>query len=93
MIYGGFMSIIRPSAELRNNYPELSKLTKQEQQPIYITVHGRGDTVLVDQLLYEQQMAELQLLRALAEGEKDLEDARLLTVQEVFQTLKQTINK
>jgi prevent-host-death family protein len=87
------MNIIRPSAELRNKYPELSKLTKEQQQPIYITVHGRGDTVLVDQFLYEQQMAELQLLRALAEGEKDLEDARLLTVQEVFQTLKQTINK
>lgn len=88
MIYGENMSIIRPSADLRNKYQELSKMAKEEQQPIYITVNGRGDTVLVDHILYEQQVAELELLRALAEGEKDVDDQRLSTLKDVFQSIK-----
>ena len=32
----------------------------KEEKAIYITVNGRGDTVLLNQTLYEKQMAELE---------------------------------
>ncbi len=42
------MPNIRPSSELRNNYPEMSRFCKETGEPIYITVNGKGDTVIMD---------------------------------------------
>ena len=39
-------AIIRPSADLRNHYSELSRQCREERTPIIITVNGRGDTAL-----------------------------------------------
>ena len=41
------MEIIRPSADLRNRYAEISKTCRETRKPVYITVNGRGDTVLL----------------------------------------------
>ena len=42
---------IRPSADLRNHYSEISKLCKENKEAVIITVNGRGDTVT---LSYEE---------------------------------------
>ena len=42
---------IRPSADLRNHYNEISKQCKENKQAVIITVNGRGDTV---SLSYEE---------------------------------------
>jgi PHD/YefM family antitoxin component YafN of YafNO toxin-antitoxin module len=75
------MKIIIPSSDLRNKYNEVSRLSLEEEKAIYITVNGRGDTVLINQTVYEKQMAELELLRLLSEADdsvnkKDVVDAR-----------------
>ena len=36
---------IRPSADLRNHYNEISKQCREEKEAVIITVHGKGDTV------------------------------------------------
>ena len=36
---------IRPSADLRNHYAEISKQCKENKEAVIITVNGRGDTV------------------------------------------------
>ena len=41
------MKNIRPSAELRNKYNEISNLCKETREPVYITVNGHGDTVIL----------------------------------------------
>ncbi len=79
-------AIIRPSADLRNKYNELSKLTREQRSPIAITVNGREDTILINHALYVQQMEELELLRDLAEAEQDFENGR-------FDTSENAINK
>ena len=63
------MESIRPSADLRNHYSEISRLCRENRQPVYITVNGRGDTVLIGLAEYEQMRAELELLRTLSEAE------------------------
>lgn len=55
------MESIRPSADLRNHYSEISRLCRENRQPVYITVNGRGDTVLIGLAEYEQMRAELEL--------------------------------
>ena len=42
---------IRPSADLRNHYNEISKQCKENKEAVIITVNGRGDTV---SLSYEE---------------------------------------
>ncbi|HBT59658.1 MAG: type II toxin-antitoxin system prevent-host-death family antitoxin [Bacilli bacterium] len=87
------MNIIRPSADLRNKYAEISKQSKDEQKPIYITVNGRNDTVLINQTVYEQQMAELELLKMLAEAESDVNRGDVIEIEEAFKTVKSQLNK
>ena len=36
---------IRPSADLRNHYNEISKQCREKNEAVIITVNGRGDTV------------------------------------------------
>lgn len=62
------MKNIRPSSDIRNHYQEISKQAKSERKPIYITVNGVGDTVILNHQVYEELEAELELLRLLAEG-------------------------
>lgn len=42
---------IRPSADLRNHYNEISRQCREENKAVIITVNGRGDTV---SLSYEE---------------------------------------
>ncbi len=52
------MEIIRPSADLRNHYAEISKTCRETQEPVYVTVNGRGDTVLLSMAQYAQMKAD-----------------------------------
>lgn len=44
IIEGGiFMAQIRPCADLRNNYNEISKICHETNEPVYITKNGFSD--------------------------------------------------
>jgi prevent-host-death family protein len=60
-------SAIRPSADLRNHYNEISKQCKESRDAVIITVNGRGDTAVLGLQDYYQMRSELELLRTLAE--------------------------
>jgi prevent-host-death family protein len=81
------MKNIRPSSDIRNHYKEISQQAKTERKPIYITVNGVGDTVILNQQVYEEIEAELELLRLLAEGEADLVKGKVHKGKEVFESL------
>ena len=36
---------IRPSADLRNHYNEISRQCREDREAVIITVNGRGDTI------------------------------------------------
>ena len=48
------MAIIRPCAELRNNYNEISKICHETQEPVYITKNGANDLVILSNEAYEK---------------------------------------
>lgn len=81
------MERIRPSADLRNHYAEISRLCRENRQPVYITVNGHGDTVLMGLAEYEQMRAELELLRTLADAEEDVRANRVAPVEDTFREL------
>ena len=53
------METIRPSSDLRNKYPEISRLTRETREPVFITVNGREDTVLMGYAQYGRLKSEL----------------------------------
>jgi len=85
------MKTIIPSADLRNKYNEVSKLALEEEKAIYITVNGRGDTVLLNQTVYEKQMAELELLRLLSEAEQSVNEKDLVDAKNAFDEIRKGI--
>ena len=50
---------IRPSADLRNHYSEMSKLCKENKEAVIITVNGRGDTVTLSYEEYKNMKARI----------------------------------
>ena len=85
------MENIRPSADLRNKYSEMSNLCKETREPIFITVNGRGDTVLLSIEEYKQMQAELELLKNLAEAEDDVRNNRVTPVKDTFLELRKKL--
>ena len=85
------METIRPSADLRNHYNEISKECRETRQPVYITVNGRGDTVVLNYQEYRQMTAELDLLRMLAESENDAANSRVAPIEETFGGIREML--
>lgn len=84
-------AIIRPSADLRNHYNEISKQCRETRTPVIITVNGRGDTAVLGLRDYYQMKAELELLRTLAESEEDAANGRVASMQETFDSLREEL--
>lgn len=85
------MDNIRPSSDLRNKYSEMSNLVRESREPIYITVNGRGDTVLLGMNEYKQKMAELELLRTLAEADEDVAEGRVIPLEDSFSKIRNSL--
>lgn len=83
------MECIIPSSDLRNRYPEVSRRCKESNKPIYITVNGRGDTVLLSMEYYEQLEAEIELLKMFAASEKDIAEGRIDTAENAIKRLRE----
>jgi PHD/YefM family antitoxin component YafN of YafNO toxin-antitoxin module len=80
---------IRPSKDLRNNYAQISKLTRQN--PVAITVNGKEDTVVLshDDFMQQQRLiAELEervaVYSHLAQAADDIKLGRVQAADEVF---------
>jgi prevent-host-death family protein len=82
---------IRPSADLRNHYNDISKQCKETGEPVIITVNGRGDTAVLALQRYYQMKSELELLRSLAEAEDDVKNGRVAPIQKTFDDLRASL--
>ena len=82
---------IRPSADLRNHYSDISKQCHESRQPVIITVNGRGDTVVLSYADYTQMQSELELLRTLADAEEDVRTGRTAPIQNTFDSIRATL--
>ena len=85
------MDMIRPSADLRNHYSEISKLCRENRQSVYITVNGRGDTVLMSMDDFQQRQTELELLRTLTDAEEDVSTGRVAPIEDTFSDIRRRL--
>ena len=64
---------IIPISDLRQNASDVVRGVSSSGEPVFITQRGRAAAVLVSMQVYEKSQHELDLLRLLARGEKEIE--------------------
>lgn len=84
---------IRPSADLRNHYSEISRQCREEKEAVIITVNGRGDTVSISYEEYKRMKARLELLELLAEAEEDVRNDRTAPIEDTFNDLRASLRE
>ena len=62
------MPTIRPSADLRNNYNEISSFCNTFNEPVFITKNGKGDLAVLSIEAYEKLCGKFELYRLIDEG-------------------------
>ncbi len=63
--------MIKPSASIRQNYNEISKLCKSSKEPVYLTKNGEGDLVVMDLESFTLREKSLKLREELLTVEED----------------------
>lgn len=66
------MPTIRSSAELRNNYNEISTFCHTYTEPVFITKNGRGDLAVMSIEAYERMTSCFELYSQIKEGLDDI---------------------
>ena len=84
---------IRPSADLRNHYSEISRQCKEGREAVIITVNGRGDTVSISYEEYQNIKARIELLELLAQSEEDVKNDRVAPLTETFDDLRKILQE
>ena len=78
--------LIKSASALRNDYDNIVKLSKERNQPVYITRNGKEEMVFLSRELWEQREAELNMLGMLLERERNrLAGARTFHMEEMEQ--------
>lgn len=82
---------IRPSADLKNHYNDISKQCKDNKEAVIITLNGRGDTVSLSYETYKNMKARIELLEILAEAEDDVTNNRVAPITDTFDDLRKML--
>lgn len=82
------MPKITSSAELRNNYNEISSFCHQYKEPVFITKNGKGDLAVMSIEAYEELTARFELYGALKQGLNDVAAGRTIPADEFLAELE-----
>jgi len=85
------MNNIIPSSDLRNRYPEISRMCHETGQPVIITVNGRGDTVLLSYEAYQKFEMDFKLLIAYSKGINDFKNGKVGDYDKLMEELRKEL--
>ena len=88
-----YQESIRPSADLRNHYNEISKQCREGKEAVIITVNGRGDTVSLGYEEYKRMKARIELLEILTEADEDVRYGRVAPIKDTFDELRSMLKE
>lgn len=84
---------IIPISDLRQNAAGIIKRVATSREPVFITQRGRAAAVMVGMEAYEHTQHELEILRLLAIGEKEIEAGVGFDLNTVLGEADQLIDK
>ena len=82
---------IKPSAAIRKNYNEISRLCRATRGPVFLTKNGEGDLVVMDIETYSQRENMLKLREKLLQSETDKKNGRVYTVAETVAAMRKAV--
>ena len=85
------MPEIRPSADLRNSYNEISEFCHKFTEPVFITKNGQGDLAVMSIETYELLAGKMELYRILDDGLQAKETGMVRPASEVFNSIRKTM--
>ena len=86
------MPTIRPSADLRNNYNEISSFCHEHSEPIFITKNGKGDLAVLSIEAYEKLCGKFELFSLLNEGLEAEQAGNVRSFKEAFADIRKELN-
>jgi len=87
------MPTIRPSADLRNNYNEISELCHEYSEPVFITKNGTGDLVVMSIETYELLTGKLELYSLIDEGLDRYQQGKVKPMKESLKFIRSRLNQ
>ena len=85
------MPTIRPSADLRNNYNEISKLCHEYSEPVFITKNGTGDLAVMSIETYEFLAGKLELYSLIDEGLAQVKKGQIKPMNGTIKSIREKI--
>jgi prevent-host-death family protein len=82
------MPAIKSSADLRNNYNEISTFCHNYPEPVFITKNGKGDLAVMSMETYEEMAGRIELYSKLQEGLADVEAGNTRPFADVMADLR-----
>lgn len=86
------MPTIRPSADLRNNYNEISEFCHKYTEPVFITRNGQGDLAVMSIETYELLAGKMELYKLIDEGIDANSAGKTRPKDTVFTSIRQKLN-
>ena len=90
--YKKFDVFIRSSADLRNNYNDISTFCHTYAEPVFITKNGKGDLAVMSIETYEEMVGRFELYGKLQEGLDDVAAGRTRPLEDVISDLRSRRN-
>lgn len=79
---------IKSATALRNDYGKIAALAKETSEPVYITLNGDGDTVIMGLEAFEKREQLLLLRERLLISEKERLSGQLFPLDEADKKLR-----
>ena len=87
------MPVIRPSADLRNNYNEISELCHAYSEPVFITKNGTGDLAIMSIETYELLAGKLEIHNLIDQGLDQIKTGKIKPMKMAMKSIRKKINK
>ena len=82
------MPNIRSSADLRNNYNEISTFCHDYAEPVFITKNGKGDLAVMSIEAYVQLVSRFELYGLIHEGLEDIQAGNTQPLDEAMADIR-----
>ncbi len=83
------MPTIKSSAQLRNNYNDISTFCHNYHEPVFITKNGKGDLAVMSIDVYEDLTERFELYSKLKVGLDDLKNGRVMPLDDAMSAIRQ----
>ena len=87
------MPTIRPSADLRNSYNEISEFCHEYSEPVFITKNGKGDLAVMSIEVYEALKGKLELYSLIEKGMQDYKNNDVVPLSTGLNDIRKEINE